>query len=107
MLGIDYWNVRKIRRGNLLVVQPERTRELVRLNRARTEFGEQKNRVSEPDIIISTDRALFFFEAKLTSGNKKPPSNWAKSTRYQTGGGDWFSKVFRSDYNQLQRSIMS
>ncbi len=73
------------------------------LNRARTEFGEQKNRGSEPDIIISTDRALFFFEAKLTSGNKKPPSNWASSTGYQTGGGDWFSKVFRSDYKSVAK----
>jgi hypothetical protein len=40
------------------------------LTKARKEFGEKEKRGSEPDIIIKTDRALFFIEAKLTSPNK-------------------------------------
>jgi hypothetical protein len=40
------------------------------LNKAREEFGEEIRRSSEPDIIIKTDKALFFIEAKLTSPNK-------------------------------------
>jgi hypothetical protein len=39
------------------------------LNKARTEFGEEIKRGSEPDITIQTDNALFFIEAKLSSGN--------------------------------------
>jgi hypothetical protein len=40
------------------------------LKKTRKEFGEEKQRSSEPDIIINTDKALFFIEAKLTSPNK-------------------------------------
>ncbi len=40
------------------------------LNRARKEFGEEIKRSSEPDIIITTEKAVFFIEAKLTSPNK-------------------------------------
>ena len=40
------------------------------LNKARKEFGEEIKRGSEPDIIIKTDKALFFIEAKLTAANR-------------------------------------
>ena len=40
------------------------------LNNARKQFDEEPKRSSEPDIIIKTDKALFFIEAKLTSPNK-------------------------------------
>jgi hypothetical protein len=40
------------------------------LEEARQKFGEEAGRASEPDIIITTDKALFFIEAKLTSPNK-------------------------------------
>lgn len=67
------------------------------LNKAREEFGEEIKRSSEPDIIIKTDNTLFFIEAKLTAGNETIPSNTSNSKRYETGGDNWFSEVFRSD----------
>ncbi|TFH03816.1 MAG: hypothetical protein E4H14_16020 [Candidatus Thorarchaeota archaeon] len=71
------------------------------LNRARREFGERISRGSEPDIIITTDNALFFIEAKLTAGNKTVPSNPRYSKKYETGGNSWFSTVFESDYKTI------
>ena len=71
------------------------------LNRARKEFGERISRGSEPDIIITTDNALFFIEAKLTAGNKTTPSNPTYSKKYETGGDNWFSIVFESDYKTV------
>ena len=73
------------------------------LDRVRREFGELEKRGSEPDIIISTDRVLLFIEAKMTSGNKPGHSNIASSAAYQTGAGNWFSKVFRSDYESVAK----
>jgi len=40
------------------------------LVKARKEFGESPERSSEPDLIIKSDNALFFIEAKLTALNK-------------------------------------
>jgi len=71
------------------------------LNKARKEFGEEIERSSEPDIIIKTDNALFFIEAKLTAGNDTVPSNVSNSKKYETGGDNWFSKVFNSDYKTV------
>lgn len=71
------------------------------LNRARREFGEQIKRASEPDIIIKTDNALFFIEAKLTAGDETIPSDLNNSKKYETGGDNWFSKVFNSDYKTV------
>jgi hypothetical protein len=71
------------------------------LNRARKEFGERISRGSEPDIIITTDNALFFIEAKLTAGNKTSPSNPGYSKKYETGSSNWFSRVFESDYESI------
>ena len=71
------------------------------LNNAREEFGEEIRTSSEPDIIIKTDNALFFIEAKLTAGNETVPSDISNSKKYETGGDNWFSKVFRSDYKTV------
>ncbi len=45
------------------------------LNKARIEFGETIARGSEPDIIIKTDKVLYFIEAKLTAPNETKPSD--------------------------------
>jgi len=71
------------------------------LNKARTEFGEEIKRSSEPDIIIKTNNTLFFIEAKLTSGKETVPSDMSNSKRYEIGGDTWFSKVFNSDYRTI------
>jgi len=74
---------------------------LPELNEARREFGEVIRRGSEPDIIIKTDKVLFFIEAKLTAGNETIPSNKNNSKKYKSGGHNWFSKVFKSDYKTI------
>jgi hypothetical protein len=71
------------------------------LNKAREEFGEEIKRSSEPDIIIKTDNALLFIEAKLTAGNETVPSDTGNSKKYETGGDNWFSKVFKSDFKTV------
>jgi len=71
------------------------------LNEARTEFGEEIKRSSEPDIIIRTNNTLLFLEAKLTAGNETVPSDMSNSKRYEIGGDNWFSKVFASDYTTV------
>lgn len=71
------------------------------LNKARREFGETIARGSEPDIIIKTNKALFFIEAKVTAGNKTIPSKLNYSKKYETGGENWFSEVFKSDYKTV------
>jgi len=53
------------------------------LNEAIREFREVIKRGSEPDIIIKTDKALFFIEAKLTAGNETIPSNISSSKKYR------------------------
>lgn len=71
------------------------------LDRARQEFGEKLERGSEPDIIIKASNTLFFIEAKLTAGNETVPSDRSDFKQYETGGGKWFSKVFKSDYKTV------
>jgi len=75
---------------------------LPELNRARQEFGEEIKRSSEPDVIIKTDNALLFIEAKLTAGNETVPSGISNSKKYETGGGNCFSKVFSRITKQLR-----
>jgi len=74
---------------------------LSELNKARREFGEVIKRGSEPDIIIKTDKALFFIEAKFTAGNRTIPSNKNNSKKYESGGHNWFSMVFKLDYKTI------
>jgi len=71
------------------------------LNKAREEFGEKIKRGSEPDVIIRTDDTLLFIEAKLTAGNETFPSNKGSSQKYENGGNNLFSKVFKSDYKTI------
>ncbi len=71
------------------------------LNKARDKFGEREGRCSEPDIIIKTNNALLFIEAKLTSGNNTVPSDTSNSKRYEIGGNNWFSKIFKSNYKTV------
>ena len=71
------------------------------LNKARKEFGETVARGSEPDIIIRTDKILYFIEAKLTAKNETKPSNSKNKKKYETGGNRIFNKIFKSDYNTI------
>ncbi len=77
------------------------------LNKARIEFVETIKQGSEPDIIVITDIGLFFIEAKVLSGNKTSGTGEAlekhktSSKKYVSGGGNWFSKVFRSKYEDV------
>jgi len=69
------------------------------LNNARIDFGETVSRGSEPDMIVVTDKALFFIEAKITAANKTIGK--LNSKKYTSGGNNWFSKVFQSNYNTI------
>jgi len=71
------------------------------LDKARAEFGEEITRGSEPDIIVKTDKTLFFIEAKLTSGNETTPSDKNNFKKYETGGKNLFKEVFISDYRTI------
>jgi len=71
------------------------------LNKARKESGEEIKRSSEPDIIVKTHNALFFIEAKLIAGNETVPSDMSNAKKYETGGDNWFSEVFGSDYKTV------
>ncbi len=71
------------------------------LNKSRIEFGESIARGSEPDIIIVTDKILYFVESKLTSTNKTKPIVPENIKKYQSGGNNHFEKVFNSDYETL------
>lgn len=71
-----------------------------KLLKARGEFGEGKKTGSEPDVIIKTDKALLFIEAKVTANNAPPPPKNINE-KYITGGNKWFEKVFKSDYPSL------
>lgn len=49
------------------------------LDEARGEFGERIERASETDIIVKTDEAQFFIEAKIKADNKTVPSDVSNS----------------------------
>jgi hypothetical protein len=71
------------------------------LNEARDEFGETISRGSEPDVIIQTDKVLFFIEAKVTAPNKTKPRKPSETKKYLTGGDNWFNKVFKHEYESI------
>ncbi len=71
------------------------------LNKARIEFGETVARGSEPDIIIRTDKVLYFLEAKLTAKNETKPSDVHNRKKYETGGNNQFKQIFKSDYETV------
>lgn len=72
-----------------------------KLNEARRTFGEKQNRGSEPDLIMKTDHALIFVEAKLTVGNKTTPSKNSDADAYRAGGDQWFDKVTKSNFETI------
>jgi len=71
------------------------------LNDAREYFGEKIRRESEPDIIIKTENALFFIEAKLTASNKTAPTNLDDAKKYEERDKDFYSQIFKSDFNTV------
>lgn len=84
------------------------------LLRARVEFGEAESldlaegqRVSEPDMIVASDEAVAFIEAKFGATNKTSGTGRAlqrkldNPKKYVTGGGNWYGEVFRSDYETV------
>lgn len=68
---------------------------------ARRTFGETVKRDSEPDVIVETDGAIFWIEAKFLSGNETVPSNPNDSKQYITGGERWFEQVFVSPFGTV------
>ncbi len=68
------------------------------LDAARRTFGEAPKRDSEPDLIVETDDAIYWIEAKFLSGNETSPSNPADSKQYITGGERWFDRMFKSPF---------
>jgi len=83
------------------------------LEKARGQFGEISQRSSEPDIIVKSDKALFFIEAKLTAQNKidfnKNHTSGDKAERVgRYSHGDRFLKqpvgnIIDAGYYQLMR----
>ncbi len=68
---------------------------------ARAEFGEDRERGSEPDVILRNSTSLVFVEAKLMAPNRTKPSNPSVTKDYQTGGRNWFDEVFSSSYEEV------
>jgi len=73
------------------------------LQRARKEFETRPRKGSEPDIIVKSDSALFFIEAKLKANNNTvlTSRNPQVQEKYESGGDNWFSKVLKSDYKTV------
>lgn len=71
------------------------------LNNARVHFGEQIKRGSEPDIIVKSDNALFFIEAKLSSPNQTKPVNLNVARKYEESDENFYSRIFESDFNTI------
>jgi len=73
------------------------------LQEGRKQFETRPQKGSEPDIIIKSNNALFFVEAKFKASNNtvcksENPEVWKK---YETSGDNWFSKVFNSNYRTV------
>jgi len=73
------------------------------LQQARKEFETGTRRGSEPDIIVHSDDALFFVEAKFTASNNTvfQSENPKVQKKYETGGGGWYKKVFKLDFETV------
>lgn len=94
---------KEIKEGELILwsYSPKESSDRSLLNDARKEFGETIAKGSEPDIIIRTDKVLYFFEAKLTANNKTTPSELKNRKKYETGGNKLFQQIFKSDYETI------
>lgn len=71
------------------------------LNEAREKFGEKIQLSSEPDLIVVSEKSLFFIEAKLTATNNTSPSPRHNREKYLIGGDKWWKQVFISDYETV------
>lgn len=73
------------------------------LQDARNTFETNAKKGSEPDIIIKTEEALFFIEAKLGANNNTvcKSENPMVQKKYERGGNNWFSDVFDSDFKTV------
>ncbi len=71
------------------------------LEAARRTFGETPGRGSEPDLIVESDEAIYWIEAKFQSGNDTCPSDPNNSRQYITGGDRWFDRVFKSPFGEV------
>lgn len=77
------------------------------LLKARVEFAEARGirgavrRGSEPDLIVLSERNLFFIESKLTATNNTTPYNPSVRDGYMSGGGGWWDNVFGSDFDSV------
>jgi hypothetical protein len=73
------------------------------LMRARTEFELRPSHGSEPDLIIFTDRVLFFIEAKVNASNNTVPRNHKCRDKYVNGSDCWWNTAFNkdADYDQI------
>jgi hypothetical protein len=77
------------------------------LKHAILKFGETIDRSSEPDIIILTDKTLFFIEAKLFSPNTtsgsgvKLEKHINNPKKYVSGVDGHFDSLFKSDYKSI------
>ena len=69
---------------------------------ARKAFGEQDNKGSEPDLIITTGDTDIWVEAKFGWTNKTHPSdaNGARD-RYTSGGDGWYVKAVKSEFTSV------
>jgi hypothetical protein len=75
---------------------------------ARQVFEGDPSKGSEPDLIVLTDRILFFIEAKLTASNKTVPSHSNYPKQYISGGDGWWNNAFApgADYGQIAEGAM-
>lgn len=71
------------------------------LRKARKEFGEHPQQGSEPDLIVSTDKAIVFIEAKLTATNETLPTDPKNKKSYLTGGEGWHREVLSSEFEEV------
>jgi hypothetical protein len=67
------------------------------LLQARSAFGEEPDRGSEPDLILNTDDSLVFIEVKFTSSNYKRVDSVSKLPKYVKGENGWYDQVFTKD----------
>ena len=65
-------------------------------------FGEKKNRGSEPDMAIETEKSIIFIEAKFNATNSTTPSNPEESLKKYTESADsWSKQVFSSTLEEI------
>jgi len=73
------------------------------LHQARHTFETKAKLGSEPDLIVSCDKTLYFIEAKLASGNNTSltSKNPHIKEKFLNGGNRWYSKVFDADFETV------